>query len=203
MPATSVTRTPTSSETTIVRPLTTVPASGIESPNAPKSAESPFARPTPSARPAIEAARPITSASRATERMTWRREAPSVRSVANSRVRCATVMLSVLKITKAPTNSAIAPKASRNQRMKSTASETSFPSLSARASPLWTCAAAGRSGRTCAISASVETPGRAAIEIASNPVFPSTRRAVGTSKTAIVAPPSESTSPNLASPTTR
>ena len=48
-----------------------------------------------------------------TERMTCLREAPSVRSVANSRVRWATVIDSVLKITNAPTSSAIAPKPSR------------------------------------------------------------------------------------------
>ena len=45
--------------------------------------------------------------------MTCLREAPSVRKVANSRVRCATVIESVLKITNAPTNSAMAPKPSR------------------------------------------------------------------------------------------
>jgi hypothetical protein len=36
-----------------------------------------------------------------------------VRSVASSRVRCATVIESVLKMTKAPTKRAIAPKVSR------------------------------------------------------------------------------------------
>ena len=55
---------------------------------------------------------PITSVSTITERSTCRREAPSVRSVANSRVRCATVIESVLKITNAPTNSAMPPNAS-------------------------------------------------------------------------------------------
>ena len=48
-----------------------------------------------------------------TERRTCLREAPSVRSVANSRVRWATVIDSVLKITNAPTNSAMPPKPSR------------------------------------------------------------------------------------------
>ena len=45
--------------------------------------------------------------------MTCLREAPSVRSVANSRVRWATVIDSVLKITNAPTSSAMPPKPSR------------------------------------------------------------------------------------------
>ena len=50
----------------------------------------------------------MTKPSSSTERSTCRREAPSVRSVANSRVRWATVIESVLKMTNAPTNSAIA-----------------------------------------------------------------------------------------------
>ncbi len=44
---------------------------------------------------------------------TCRRVAPSVRSVANSRVRCAIVIESVFAITNAPTNSATPPNASR------------------------------------------------------------------------------------------
>ena len=52
-------------------------------------------------------------ASMSTERSTWRREPPIVRTVANSRVRCATVIDSVLKITNAPTKSATTANASR------------------------------------------------------------------------------------------
>ena len=44
---------------------------------------------------------------------TWRREPPSVRNVASSRGRCATVIDSVLKMTNAPTKSATPPKPSR------------------------------------------------------------------------------------------
>ena len=60
-----------------------------------------------------DARRPMTSDSRMTEPSTCRRDAPIVRSVANSRVRCATVIENVLKMTKAPTKSAMAAKASR------------------------------------------------------------------------------------------
>ena len=70
-----------------------------------------FASQSPAAKPISEASTPITSASSTTEASTWRREAPS-RRVASSRVRCATVTDSVLKITNAPTNRAIAPNAS-------------------------------------------------------------------------------------------
>ncbi len=55
----------------------------------------------------------MTSASRATEPRIWRLEAPIVLSVANSRTRWATVIDSVLKMTNAPTKSAIAAKESR------------------------------------------------------------------------------------------
>ena len=48
-----------------------------------------------------------------TEPITWRRDAPSVRSVASSRVRWAMVIERVLKITKPPTNRAMPPNASR------------------------------------------------------------------------------------------
>ena len=59
----------------------------------------------------------MTSASSATEPSSCRREAPIVRSVANSRMRCATVIDSVLKMTKAPTKRAIAANESRKYRM--------------------------------------------------------------------------------------
>ena len=53
------------------------------------------------------------SASTMIEPSTWTREAPSVRSVANSRVRWAIVIESELTITKLPTKSAMPAKASR------------------------------------------------------------------------------------------
>ena len=112
-PATTVTIVPTRSETTIVRVAKTVSAAGSPSPSAPKSASRPFASRKPRTSPTSDASRPIAKASTSTERSTWRREAPSVRSVANSRVRWATVIESVLKITKEPTKSAIPANASR------------------------------------------------------------------------------------------
>ena len=60
-----------------------------------------------------DASTPITNASTSTERSTCRRVAPSVRSVASSRVRWAIVIDSVFAITKLPTNSAMPPNASR------------------------------------------------------------------------------------------
>ena len=112
-PAATVTSVPTSSETTIVRVANTVSVFGRSRFSASNSLLRPTARPRPLKRPTIEATSPITSASRITETRTCRREAPIVRSVANSRVRCATVIDSVLKMTKAPTKSATPANESR------------------------------------------------------------------------------------------
>ncbi len=54
-----------------------------------------------------EATKPMTSDSRITAASTCRRDAPIVRKVANSRVLCATVIEKVLKMTNAPTKSAM------------------------------------------------------------------------------------------------
>ena len=96
----------------IVRDFSTVPLLGSDSPTALNSANSPLASEMPTTSPTIEASTPMISDSASTERSTWRREAPSVRSVANSRVRCAIVIDSELAITNAPTNSAIPANAS-------------------------------------------------------------------------------------------
>ena len=73
--------------------------------------------PKPARIPSTEATSPITRPSITTDRRTCLREAPRVRSVANSRVRWATVIDRVLKITNAPTSSAIRPNPSRNSRI--------------------------------------------------------------------------------------
>ncbi len=111
--ASIVTITPTSSETMIVRALNTMLVCGRSMPNETNSAFRPLASANPRNRPTTEASSPITNASMSTDASTCRRVAPSVRSVASSRVRCATVIDSVLAITKLPTNSATPPNASR------------------------------------------------------------------------------------------
>ena len=111
--AATVTRVPTRSDTTMVRVARTMPAWGRSAPSTTNRALRPFASPMPARMPTIELPRPTTVASAMTPRMTWRRDAPSVRNVASSRVRWATVIDSVLKMTKEPTNRAIAANASR------------------------------------------------------------------------------------------
>ena len=109
---------PTSSETTIVRVSSRSPWFGSVKPTASKSLKRPFASARPETRPTIDASVPTTSASITIERSTCRREAPSVRIVANSRVRCAIVIESEFAITKLPTKSAMPAKASRKPRRK-------------------------------------------------------------------------------------
>ena len=98
---------------TTVRVANTVPAVGRSIPIATKSALSNLASPSPRNRPTTEPKMPMMRASTITDVRTWRRDAPIVRSVANSRVRCAIVMPSVFAITKLPTKSAMPAKASR------------------------------------------------------------------------------------------
>ena len=101
---------------------------------------------------ARDARKPRTSDSNKTDRLIWRREAPIVRSVANSRVRWATVIDSEFAITNAPTNSAIPPNASRNPCRKLMKPWVSLASSSAWPSPVRTCAVGGRMSRIEATS---------------------------------------------------
>ena len=196
MLATSVTSVPTSMLTTIVRVARIVPDFGRSIPNATNSAFIPLAIPMPMNRPITEASRPTTRPSSTTERSTWRREAPSVRSVANSRERWATVMESVLTITNAPTNSARKPKPSSRYVMNFRPSLVSLASALACASPVLTSASRGTSGLISRTSAAGETPSFALTEMLSKrPVFSNRTWAVWRSKMASDAPPSESTEP--------
>ena len=95
-PANRVTMMPTASETMIVRAPKTVSVDGRSMPADANTPLRSLARPMPAASPISDATVPIASASTTTERSTWRRVAPSARSNASSRERCATVIESVL-----------------------------------------------------------------------------------------------------------
>ena len=69
--------------------------------------------------------------------------------------------------------------------------------------PVRTCVVEGSSGSIASSSLACETPLAAETEMASKPSLSSRRWAVGTSKIANVAPPSESRSPYLAMPVIR
>ena len=78
----------------------------------PKTESSALAMRMPTAKPRIDATSPVSAASIRTERNTCARVAPSARSSASSRVRCATRMLNVLMIRNEPTNSEMNAKTS-------------------------------------------------------------------------------------------
>ena len=117
---------------------------GSVKPTASNSLKRPTPSPRPTKIPTTEARAPITSPSTTIENRTWRRDAPSVRSVASSRVRCVIVIDSEFAITNAPTNSAIAPKASRKSCRKLRKLSVSFASYFACSCPVLTCVCGGR-----------------------------------------------------------
>ncbi len=122
----------------------------------------------------------------------WRRVAPSVRSVANSRVRWAIVIDSVFAITKLPTKSAMKAKASRKYRMKLVNPLTLFLSSFTWAETLRTCAEAGNRGLISSISFDVGTPAFDCTRIRSSfPTRPRSFCSVGRSNTERVALPIE------------
>ena len=112
-PAAIVTPTPTISETMMVLGAKTSPSLGRSALSALKSAFRPAASPRPRKRPMREATRPMTKASVITDQRICLREPPIVRIVANSRIRWATVMEKMLKMTNAPTKRATTANESR------------------------------------------------------------------------------------------
>jgi hypothetical protein len=184
-----------------VRVENTVPPLGNSTPSAENKAFRPFAIASPKKRPMIDAMTPTTSASSMTLRRTWRREPPMVRSVANSRMRCAIVIDSVFAITNAPTNKAMKPNASRIFWKIPTPSLTSSTASCVCAAAVFTFAVSGSSGRISAANFSGGTPGFAATWISSNFPFLLKRSwAVGTSKIAIVDAPIDDDEEKVAIP---
>ena len=173
------------------------------SPNAPNSARSAGAITSPARMPRIDAPRPITSDSTITERITCRREAPSVRNSANSRVRCATVTVNVLKIRKLPTSRATPANTSSAVRMKPSASDRSCACFSACSLPVRTAKSRPPSSRLiAALSCSGDVPLSAATEMSSNPSWPVTRCASASVNSTRREPARFSESPTVATPAT-
>ena len=132
----------------------------------------------------------------------WRRLAPSVRSIANSRVRWATVIENVLKIRNEATKSDTPAKTSSAVCRKPTNSPTSSFWDSVFSVPVSTWMVLGSSDSRVAASRSGEVPSSAATTIWSNlPSLPVIRCASGRVKTAAVAPPKVSALPSVAVPT--
>ena len=110
----------------------------------------------------MDATTPSASASAATAASTWRRVAPSERSSANSRVRCATVIEKVLKMMNAPTSSAAPEKASSaGVRKPPMLSLICLASSAAACSPVLISRLRGSAARRRATSSVGVTPGAA------------------------------------------
>ena len=173
--ASSVTRMPTRSETTIVLRLETQAAVRQREPDQVEELEQPLREAETEEQPGDrgEHAR-STSDSSITSRSTCRREAPSVRRVANSRVRCAIVIESELAITKAPTKRAMPANASRKRLQEADELVDVGGVLGRLFGADADLRAGGRIGWTAASSCTAGTPGFAAT--GSRRVCPACRR---------------------------
>ena len=133
---------------------------------------------------------PTTNASNSTDRLTWRRDAPSARSRASSRLRCATRIENVLMIRNEPTTSAMPANTSRKIVMNRIASSSWLAATSAALSPVMARASAGSTLATLSRSSCWETPSSAVTQIVLKPSRPSRNRrcAVLVSQIVAVAP---------------
>ena len=166
-PETTVATIPTTKPAITVRGSSTTLVVPRSSPKELSSALSAGASSSPHAMPTTDATTPITSVSTSTERRICPREAPSVRSSANSFVRWATVTEKVLKIRKPPTSSATAANTSSAVRMKPSASERSRACFSACSLPVRTAYSGPSSRAIAALSCSGVVPPLAATEMSS------------------------------------
>ena len=200
--ASTVSSVPSTSERMIVRAAITVPSLGRSISSAWNSALMAGAKAMPRSSPITDANSPRTNASRTTEVTSWRRLAPSVRSIANSRVRWATVIEKVLKIRKEATNSDTPAKMSRAVRRMFMNSSTSAFWDSVFSSPVSASTVFGRLLVSERLRAVGPTPSSAATLIWSNlPSLRVIRWASGSVNTAMLEPPKESTLPSVTMPT--
>ena len=106
--ATTVTIVPTARQMAMVCHPTTRLAPVVWAPGLDRALRNTAAAARPSPRPTAEAKKPSAAASPSTEASTWVRDAPRQRTNASSCRRWATMMLMMLKMTSAPTKSAMA-----------------------------------------------------------------------------------------------
>ena len=147
--------------------------------------------------PTSEAPTPSRSASKRTDRKTWRRLAPTIRRSASSRVRCPTVIEKVLKIVKPPTNSEMRAKTSSAVEKKPSDWFMALDCSAATVCPVTTSTPAGS---TAAIPCSTAVLFASGVVMTSMvlrwPSSPKSRWAVGRLNAAMVAPARLSAVPN-------
>ncbi|MBD2900589.1 hypothetical protein amrb99_95940 [Actinomadura sp. RB99] len=203
--ATSVTSSPAGTATSSVVAETVSPSITIPIRKVVNSSRSSAAKPNPPASPASVAAPPITSASIAATVRTWRRPAPSARSSADSRVRCAIVIANVLWMLNAATNRATPPNApSTIRNVLRKPSWTAVMPSSTWARLVTASVPAGSTGRMRAANSSWLTPPEARIEtpLMRPGVFATYRCAPSRLNAVNDVSPNASSEPNLLIPTT-
>ncbi|GIV00261.1 MAG: hypothetical protein KatS3mg014_1876 [Actinomycetota bacterium] len=200
--ATRVTAVPARSDTTTVRGRTWSPVPGRSTPKASSRTRRPAPMPTPAPTPTAEARRPTIPASSSTDAVTWRRVAPSARSSASSRVRCAVTMEKVLAITNEPTKREIPAKTRSAVRKNPSASLNASAFSSATEALVTASSPFGNTAWIRSRSSSAGTPSAASTLMASyTPTLSKRSCAVRRSKKASVAPARLSASPKPAIPT--
>ena len=201
MAETTVTPTPTTRHTTTVRVSKASGPEGRVTPNPLSSASSPNAASTPNPSPTNEESSPTMAASARTDRKTWRRLAPTMRSRASSRVRWPTMMENVLRMVKPPTKSAMNAKTNSAMLKKLRAWPIALVASSTTVLPVTTSTPGGRERAMARCTLCWLLPGVATTLMVSNlPTSPSTAWAVGMSNAARVAPARLSAVPKRARP---
>ena len=199
--ATTVTPTPTASPTKTVRGSNTSDPVGSVIPNPRRSASSPSAASTPRPRPIAEETSPTMAASASTERNTWRRLAPTIRSRASSRVRCPTMIENVLKMVNPPTNREMNAKTRRAVEKNESAWLTELVCSFTTVWPVTTSTPGGRALAMSRWTAGLLAPGAATTLMSSRcPTSWRTACAVGSVNAARDAPARLFADPNWAMP---
>ncbi len=199
--ARTVTTSPTTRLTATVRGCTTTEVDGREPPKELMIACRTRATPIPAPRPRTEASSPTTTASTTTLRVTCPRLAPSARSSASSRCRCATRIVNVLKIRKAPTNSAMPANTSRKVRKNPKNPLISSACSCALSTPVSAWASAGSTAATRSRRVSASMPSRPATRMEkSRPSGANRRSASACANALMLAPPTLSLVPNPNTP---
>ena len=200
--ATVVTTSPTTNPTTTVRGSIAADVLGTSIPTRPRRERMATASPTPTTMPAAPDTSPMHAASARTPPRICRRVAPTARSNATSRRRCATSTLNVFQMTNEPTKSATPANTSRTVVKIPIASRTAAVPSAATCSPVTASAPSGRTPAMVSRSSRALMPSAALTSTSSTtPTLSRKRWAVGRSKPAIVAPSRLSVSPNPTMPT--
>ena len=177
-PAATVTTMPTTAAIQMLSADTTRPLVGTPNPTAWSSAWSPCANPMPARTPRADAMTPTISVSMNVAVSTCRRVAPSARSKADSRVRCASTTEKVLWMLNVATSIATPLNTMRNAEKKSRKSELIA----------WTCS----SVRSAPVSASVPAGSTSSMPAASWSALVPSAAVTSSALMRLVPPPSSS-----------